>query len=102
MYSLGVYLVGYVIILSIQTQFELMKNICYLLVTMFLNENGKTGHQNVYVNVKGGFILSKVANRICQDYGFQKVVVLYRTEVTETEFWANRTANPELCCFVSK
>lgn len=30
-----------------------MKNICYLLVTMFLNENGKTGHQNVYVNVKG-------------------------------------------------
>lgn len=79
-----------------------MKNICYLLVIMFLNENGKTGHQNVYVNVKGGFILSKVANRICQDYGFQKVVVLYRTEVTETEFWANRTANPELCCFVSK
>lgn len=79
-----------------------MKNICYLLVTMFLDENGKTGHQNVYVNVKGGFILSKVANRICQDYGFQKVVVLYRTEVTETEFWANRTANPELCCFVSK
>lgn len=78
-----------------------MKNICYLLVTMFLNENGKTGHQNVYVNVKGGFILSKVANRICQDYGFQKVVVLYRTEVTETEFWANRTANSELCCFVS-
>ena len=79
-----------------------MKNICYLLVIMFLNENGKTGHQNVYVNVKGGFILSKVANRICQDYGFQKVVVLYRTEVTETEFWANHTANPELCCFVSK
>ena len=79
-----------------------MKNICYLLVIMFLNENGKTEHQNVYVNVKGGFILSKVANRICQDYGFQKVVVLYRTEVTETEFWANRTANPELCCFVSK
>lgn len=79
-----------------------MKNICYLLVTMFLNENGKAGHQNVYVNVKGEFILSKVANRICQDYGFQKLTVLYRTEVTETEFWANRTANPELCCFVSK
>lgn len=52
-----------------------MKNIYYLLVTMFLNENGKTGHQNVYVSVKGKFILSKVANRICQDYGFQKVVV---------------------------
>lgn len=62
-----------------------MKNICYLLATMFLNENGKTGHQNVYVSVKGKFILSKVANRICQDYGFQKVVVLYRTEVTKME-----------------
>lgn len=59
------------------------------------------GRQNVYVNVKGDeFILSKVVNRICQDYGFQKLTVLYRTEVTE--FWANRTANPELCCFVSK
>lgn len=59
------------------------------------------GRQNVYVNVKGDeFILSKVVNRICQDYGFQKLTVLYRTEVTETEFWANRTANPELCCFV--
>ena len=61
------------------------------------------GRQNVYVNVKGDeFILSKVVNRICQDYGFQKLTVLYRTEVTETEVWANRTANPELCCFVSK
>lgn len=61
------------------------------------------GRQNVYVNVKGDeFILSKVVNRICQDYGFQKLTVLYRTEVTETEFWVNRTANPELCCFVSK
>mgnify|MGYP006871094976 FL=1 len=65
-----------------------------------MNEYGKVGHQNVYVNVKGSeFILSEVA-RLCQDYGFQKVTVLYRTEVTETEFWANRTANKELCCFV--
>lgn len=80
-----------------------MKNICYLLATMFLNENGKTGHQNVYVNVKGSeFILSEVVDRLCQDYGFQKVTVLYRTEVTETEFWANCAANKELCCFVSK
>ena len=77
-----------------------MKNICYLLVAMFLNENGKTVHQNVYVSVKGEFILSKVANRICQDYGFQKVVVLYRTEVTKTEFEANFAENPEICCFV--
>lgn len=78
-----------------------MKNICYLLATMFLNENGKTGHQNVYVNVKGSeFILSEVVARICQDYGFQKVVVLYRTEVTKTEFEANFAENPEICCFV--
>lgn len=70
---------------------------------LFLNRDGMVGRQNVYVNVKGDeFILSKVVNRICQDYGFQKLTVLYRTEVTETEFWANRTANPELCCFVSK
>ena len=59
------------------------------------------GRQNVYVNVKGDeFILSKVVNRICQDYGFQKVVVLYRTEVTKTEFEANFAENPEICCFV--
>lgn len=76
-----------------------MKNICYLLATMFLNENGKTGHQNVYVSVKGKFILSKVANCICQDYGFQKVVVLYRTEVTKMEFEANFAENPEICCY---
>lgn len=49
-----------------------MKNICYLLATMFLNENGKTGHQNVYVSVKGKFILSKVANRICPRLWFSK------------------------------
>ena len=80
-----------------------MKNICYLLTILFLTRDGMVGRQNVYVNVKGDeFILSKVVNRICQDYGFQKLTVLYRTEVTETEFWANRTANPELCCFVSK
>jgi hypothetical protein len=57
------------------------------------------GHQNVYVSVKGKFILSKVANRICQDYGFQKVVVLYRTEVTKMEFEANFAENPEICCY---
>lgn len=77
------------------------KNVFYLLAIMFVNENGKVGHQNVYVNVKRGeFILSEVVARLCQDYGFQKVTVLYRTEVTETEFWANRTVNKELCCFV--
>lgn len=59
------------------------------------------GHQNVYVNVKGGeFILSKVVNRICQDYGFQKLTVLYRTEVTKPEFEANFVENPEICCIV--
>lgn len=78
-----------------------MKNVFYLLAIMFVNEYGKVGHQNVYVNVKGSeFILSEVVDRLCQDYGFQKVTVLYRTEVTETEFWANHTANKELCCFV--
>lgn len=61
------------------------------------------GRQNVYVNVKGDeFILSKVVNRICQDYGFQKLTVLYRTEVTKTKFEANFVENSELCCFVSK
>lgn len=59
------------------------------------------GRQNVYVNVKGDeFILSKVVNRICQDYGFQKLTVLYRTEVTKTKFEANFVENSELCCFV--
>lgn len=41
-----------------------MKNICYLLATMFLNENGKTGHQNVYVSVKGKIYTVKG----CQSY----------------------------------
>ncbi len=78
-----------------------MKNICYLLTILFLNRDGMVGRQNVYVNVKGDeFILSEVVARLCQDYGFQKVTVLYRTEATETEFWANCTANKELCCFV--
>lgn len=59
------------------------------------------GHQNVYVNVKGDeFILSKAVARLCQDYGFQKVTVLYRTEVTKAEFEANFVENPEICCFV--
>lgn len=79
-----------------------MKNICYLLTILFLNRDGMVGRQNVYVSVKGKFILSKVANRICQDYGFQKLTVLYRTEVTKTKFEANFVENPELCCFVSK
>lgn len=80
-----------------------MKNICYLLTILFLNRDGMVGRQNVYVNVKGDeFILSKVVNRICQDYGFQKLTVLYRTEVTKTKFEANFVENPELCCFVSK
>lgn len=53
-----------------------MKNICYLLTILFLNRDGMVGRQNVYVNVKGDeFILSKVVNRICQDYGFQKLTV---------------------------
>jgi hypothetical protein len=78
-----------------------MKNICYLLAIMFLNKDGMVGHQNVYVNVKGDeFILSKVVARLCQDYGFQKVTVLYRTEVAKTEFEANFAENPEICCFV--
>lgn len=77
------------------------KNVFYLLAIMFVNENGKVGHQNVYVNVKGSeFILSEVVARFCQDYGFQKVTVLFRTEVTEQEFEVNRVASKELCCFV--
>ena len=65
-----------------------------------MNEYGKVGHQNVYVNVKGSeFILSEVVARLCQDYGFQKVVVLYRTEVTKMEFEANFAENPEICCY---
>lgn len=59
----------------------------------------KNRHVNVYVSVKGKFILSKVVNRICQDYGFQKVVVLYRTEATKMEFEANFAENPEICCY---
>ena len=59
-----------------------------------MNEYGKVGHQNVYVNVKGSeFILSEVVARLCQDYGFQKVTVLFRTEVTEQEFEVNRVAS---------
>lgn len=76
------------------------KNVFYLLAIMFVNENGKVGHQNVYVNVKRGeFILSEVVDRLCQDYGFQKVTVLYRTEVTKMEFEANFAENPEICCY---
>lgn len=52
------------------------KNVFYLLAIMFVNEYGKVGHQNVYVNVKESeFILSEVVARLCQDYGFQKVTV---------------------------
>ena len=78
-----------------------MKNVFYLLAIMFLDENGKAGNQNVYIHIIGNnFILSEVVSRICRDFGFQKVTVLYRTEVTEQEFEVNRVASKELCCFV--
>lgn len=76
-----------------------MKRNCYLLAILFL-ENGKKGHQNVYVSVNGEFILSKVVDRICQDYGYQKVTIMSRIEVTDQEFVMNQTLNHAVCCFV--
>lgn len=77
-----------------------MKRNCYLLAIMFLDKNNKKGFQNVYVNVKGEFILLKVVARICQDYRCQVVTILSRTEVTEQEFMVNEHNNFEVCCYV--
>lgn len=78
-----------------------MKKTYYLLAIMFLDKNNVKGYHNIYVNVKGEFILSKVTARICRDYGYQKVTVTYRTEVSFNEFAANQLHNSELCCYVS-
>lgn len=74
-----------------------MKKTCYLLAILFMDASSK-GHQNVYVRVTGEFILSEVVAHICQEYGYQKVTVMSRIEVTEQEFVMNRIHNPEVCC----
>lgn len=74
-----------------------MKENYYLLAILFTNTSSK-GYQNVYVKVTGEFILSEVVAHICQEYGYQKVTVMSRIEVTEQEFVMNQTHNPEVCC----
>ena len=74
-----------------------MKESYYLLAVLFMN-TGSKGYQNVYVKVTGEFILSEVVAHICQEYGYQKVTVMSRIEVTEQEFVINQTHNPEICC----
>lgn len=74
-----------------------MKENYYLLAILFTNTSSK-GYQNVYVSVKGEFILSEVVAHICQEYGYQKVTVMSRIEVTEQEFVINQTHNSEICC----
>lgn len=74
-----------------------MKESYYLLAILFTNTSSK-GYQNVYASVKGEFILSEVVAHICQEYGYQKVTVMSRIEITEQEFAMNKQHNPEVCC----
>lgn len=75
-----------------------MKENCYLLAIILFTNTSSKGYQNVYVKVTGEFILSEVAAHICQEYGYQKVTVMSRIEVTEKEFVMNQIHNSEVCC----